>query len=73
MTDPLITVITPTTGKWSLFHLMQSMDKQTIPWTHVLLWDDKREDGKSAISQGACGEGKNKTGHRQTLSIGTGC
>ena len=44
MTEPLITVITPTTGKKSLEKLMQSMDKQSIPWVHILLWDNKRED-----------------------------
>lgn len=40
-----ITVITPTTGKDSLFNLMQSilMQRNSVPVTHVLLWDDKRE------------------------------
>jgi len=44
MTEPLITVITPTTGKRTLERLMQSMEKQNVPWVHILLWDDKRED-----------------------------
>jgi hypothetical protein len=30
--------------KKSLEKLMQSMDKQSVPWVHILLWDDKRED-----------------------------
>lgn len=44
MLDPLITVITPTTGSRSLNRLMESMDKQSVRWVHILLWDDKRED-----------------------------
>ena len=44
MPEPLITVITPTTGKDSLKKLMDSLDNQTAPFVHILLWDDKRED-----------------------------
>jgi hypothetical protein len=38
-----VTVITPTTGKPSLFKLMESITNQNIPIKHILLWDDKRE------------------------------
>jgi len=40
----LITIITPTTGKKSLKKLCDSIDSQTLPCVHILLWDDKRED-----------------------------
>ena len=39
-----ITVITPTTGKDGLFKLIDSMNKQSVPYEHILLWDDKRDD-----------------------------
>jgi hypothetical protein len=40
----LLTVITPTTGKRSLFKLMQSIDLQNDgDIFHLLLWDDKRD------------------------------
>lgn len=39
-----VTIITPTTGKNSLFKLIESLDRQTVPFTHILLWDSKRED-----------------------------
>lgn len=42
--DKLITVITPTTGKKSLSRLIESLDSQSMPLTHILLWDDKRDD-----------------------------
>lgn len=42
--DSKITIITPTTGKNGLNRLIESLKKQTIPYTHILLWDDKRED-----------------------------
>lgn len=38
-----ITVITPTTGKDSLFHLIESMTKQGVPICHILLWDNFKE------------------------------
>ena len=43
MSNPVITVITPTTGSKSLNRLMESMNRQSVPWVHILLWDDKRE------------------------------
>jgi len=44
MSTPLITIITPTTGKSTLYDLIESMDGQDVPYVHILLWDDKRED-----------------------------
>ena len=41
--NPLITVITPTTGKSSLYDLMRSINNQNVPIHHILLWDDKKE------------------------------
>ena len=38
-----ISIITPTTGKDSLSKLIDSLERQTIPWVHIVLWDDKRE------------------------------
>lgn len=38
-----ITVITPTTGKGTLEGLCRSLEVQSVPWVHILLWDDKRE------------------------------
>jgi len=43
MQDIPIAIITPTTGKKSLDRLITSLNGQSIPWVHVLLWDDKRE------------------------------
>ena len=43
MDKPIITVITPTTGKDSLKKLINSLDNQSVPFVHILLWDDKRE------------------------------
>jgi len=42
----MITVITPTTGKDTLFNTISSIKSQTlnVPINHLLLWDDKRED-----------------------------
>jgi len=40
---PIVTVITPTTGKESLYDLIQSLHKQTVPHVHLMLWDNKRE------------------------------
>jgi len=39
-----ITIITPTTGKNGLFKLIESLKGQSVPFRHILLWDDKRED-----------------------------
>ncbi len=39
-----ITIITPTTGKKSLKKLIDSVDAQGVPFVHILLWDEKRED-----------------------------
>lgn len=43
---PFISVVTPTTGKNSLFNLIESMTKQTVKVgiVHILLWDDVRHD-----------------------------
>jgi len=45
--EPVLTVITPTTGKPSLTKLIGSIDSQepTIGVTHLLLWDDVRDQG----------------------------
>lgn len=46
---PTITIITPTTGRDSLYNLITSIKRQidekgeTIPVHHILLWDKKRE------------------------------
>lgn len=39
----LFTVITPTTGKESLFFLINSLKQQNMPISHILLWDNQRE------------------------------
>jgi len=38
--DPIVTIITPTTGKDSLFRLIDSIIEQKTPVCHILLWDD---------------------------------
>jgi len=38
-----ITIITPTTGKNSLFRAIESLEKQDVLYEHILLWDDKLE------------------------------
>jgi glycosyltransferase involved in cell wall biosynthesis len=38
-----ITIITPTTGKDSLKKLCFSLEKQSVKWVHILLWDSKRD------------------------------
>ena len=43
MDVPLITVITPTTGHPNLLKLIDSLSSQTVPYKHLLLWDDKRD------------------------------
>ena len=40
---PVISIITPTTGKLSLYDLMASIEIQEVPYVHIMLWDDKRE------------------------------
>jgi hypothetical protein len=40
---PLISVITPTTGKPSLYRLMESLRKQSVPYIHMLVWDAVRD------------------------------
>lgn len=37
--NPIITVITPTTGKKSLFKLIKSIWSQGVPVCHIILWD----------------------------------
>lgn len=44
MSDVKISIITPTTGKDSLFNLIETITRQKVPVNHILLWDDKRED-----------------------------
>jgi len=43
MTKSAITIITPTTGSDGLERLFESLERQTVKWTHILLWDNKRE------------------------------
>jgi hypothetical protein len=43
MSNQKITIITPATGGGNLNRLFESLDNQTIPWVHILLWDNKRE------------------------------
>lgn len=42
----IVTVVTPSTGKNSLFNLIESMTKQTanVGIVHIILWDDVRHD-----------------------------
>lgn len=39
----IVTVITPTVGESTLCKLIESVDSQSVPTTHILLWDDKRQ------------------------------
>lgn len=39
-----ITVITPTIGRKSIRKLIESLSKQGVKITHLILWDNKRED-----------------------------
>jgi glycosyltransferase involved in cell wall biosynthesis len=39
-----ITVITPTIGRPSLIKLIQSLTRQNIQVTHLMMWDKKREE-----------------------------
>jgi hypothetical protein len=41
---PVISVITPTTGKDSLFNLIESLTRQQARIIHFLIWDDIRQD-----------------------------
>lgn len=41
---PLVTIITPTTGKPTLYRLIESVKKQVVLSMHILLWDSKRDD-----------------------------
>lgn len=41
--NPIVTIITPTTGKPSLLKLIDSIKKQNIFVHHFLLWDNKKE------------------------------
>ena len=52
MTDPIVTVLTPTIGEESLYRLIDSMNKQSVPWVHILLWDNKRSNDEDAIWPG---------------------
>jgi hypothetical protein len=49
-TAPLITVITPTTGKPSLDRLRESLRAQKTPYVHLLLWDDVRDEKAGSVS-----------------------
>jgi len=40
----VVTIITPTTGKNTLFNLIDTIKRQNVPVDHILLWDDKKED-----------------------------
>ena len=40
----LITIITPTIGERNLSQLVDSLGCQKIPWVHIVLWDNKREE-----------------------------
>lgn len=42
--NPVITVITPTTGKPGLEKLMGSLREQSIKYMHLLLWDEVRHE-----------------------------
>ena len=40
---PLISVITPTTGKPGLDRLRESLHRQSVPYVHLLIWDAVRD------------------------------
>jgi len=48
--DRKITIITPTTGKSSLFKLIDSIKLQEVNYTHLILWDDKRDSDINPFS-----------------------
>ena len=41
--EPIISIITPTTGKKSVFNLINSIKEQKIPVRHIILFDNKRD------------------------------
>ncbi|HTW73485.1 MAG TPA: glycosyltransferase [Steroidobacteraceae bacterium] len=51
--QPLLTIITPTTGRRSLLRLIESVRSQDagVAVVHLLLWDDKREPGGPTPAQ----------------------
>ena len=40
--NPIFTVITPTVGRKSIYKLKKILQKETIPYVHLILWDSKR-------------------------------
>lgn len=48
--NPSITIITPTTGKDSLFNLIESVTKQGVPICHIILWDDIKQGRFANVS-----------------------
>lgn len=65
--EPLVTIITPTDGDKRLNKLFESLESQTVPWVHILLWDDKR-DGEYSMQKSK----KAKSPHCITVSK-SGC
>ena len=49
MSNPLISIITPTTGEPSLKKLLESLYAQDIDFEHIVLWDDKIDDGDGCM------------------------
>jgi len=51
--QPLLTIITPTTGRPSLMRLIETVQSQDagVGVMHLLLWDDKREPGGPTPAQ----------------------
>ena len=47
--DYKVTIITPTTGKPSLFKLIDSIKKQNISCIHFLLWDDEDTESNNSL------------------------
>ena len=43
-TEPLVTIITPSIGRPSLWRLIQSLDEQPVPFCHIMLFDDFRDE-----------------------------
>jgi hypothetical protein len=41
--EPLVSIITPTTGKPGLDRLRESLRKQSVAYTHLLVWDAVRD------------------------------
>lgn len=58
---PLITIITPTTGRLSLRRLIESVENQDagVGVMHLLLWDEKRHPGGATPEQLETGERMN--------------